>query len=303
MTPATSPRDTTFVDDVVTRFAPSPTGYLHLGHAFSAWLNAEQANQTSRAGGRFLLRIEDIDQTRCRQHFDDAIFEDLAWLGLTWEEPVMRQSARMNIYQHALDNLFERGLIYRCFRSRKDIEDILRAPHAPDASDDATIAFRGAPLAALEERDNLAEGRPFAWRLSLSAAQQELGDAYTTLTYRAQTDTSLVNVSAEPGRFGDVVLGRKDSGTSYHLSSVIDDAAQGITHVTRGEDLRDAAGLHTLLQALLGLPSPVYRHHDLIANVEGQRLSKRDDAMALRTMRETGMSPDDVKALMPQSQN
>lgn len=294
MTGLTPAHGSTNIDAVVTRFAPSPTGYLHLGHAYSARLNAAQAAQ---AGGRFFLRIEDIDQTRCRPHFDDAIFEDLSWLGLTWDAPVMRQSERMDIYQQALCGLFERGLIYRCFRSRKDIEDILRAPHKSDS--EPARAFRGAPLTALEERDNLAEGRPFAWRLSLNAVQQELGEAYATLTYCEETNTGFAQVPAEPERFGDVVLGRKDSGTSYHLSSVIDDAAQGITYVIRGEDLREAAGLHTVLQALLNLPRPIYRHHALITNKDGARLSKRDDAMALRTMRETGMTPDEVRALMP----
>lgn len=211
----------------------------------------------------------------------------------------MRQSARMAIYQSHINDLHQRGLVYRCFRSRKDIDDILRAPHASGVSAKGTRAFRGTPLAAREEQDNLAEGRPFAWRLSLNRAEHELGEAYTILTYREHTDAGLTNVPAAPDRFGDVVLGRKDSGTSYHLSSVIDDAAQGVTHVTRGEDLRDAAGVHTLLQALLNLPRPIYRHHQLIMNAAGQRLSKRDAAMALQTMRETGMTPADVKALMP----
>lgn len=280
---------------MITRFAPSPTGYLHLGHAYSALINAKQAKH---AGGRFLLRMEDIDQTRCRPEFDDAIFEDLAWVGLTWDEPVMRQSERFAIYQDHLDALHRRGLIYRCFRSRKDIEDILRAPHISNEEGSPHV-FRSSPLEALEERDNLAEGRPFAWRVSLRAVQDELGPAYETLSYTEELSGELKRVAADPDRFGDVVLGRKDSGTSYHLSSVVDDAAQGVTHVTRGEDLRDAAGLHTLLQALLDLPHPIYKHHDLIMNEAGERLSKRDNAMALRTMRETGMAPEEVVGLMP----
>lgn len=280
---------------LITRFAPSPTGFLHLGHAYSALINAEQAKQSA---GRFLLRIEDIDQTRCRQEFDDAIFEDLSWLGLTWAQPVMRQSDRMAVYQSCLDDLHARGLVYRCFRSRKDIEDILRAPHTSN-DEQGSRAFTGGPLAALEERDNLAEGKPFAWRLSLSAAAETIGDAFTALSFLEDVDGDVVEVPAAPERFGDVVLGRKDSGTSYHLSSVIDDAAQGVTHVIRGEDLHEAAGLHSLLQALLGLPHPTYCHHHLITNEDGQRLSKRNDAMALRTMRESGLSPEDVRALMP----
>lgn len=290
-----SDKDARKRDGIVTRFAPSPTGYLHLGHAYSALINTHQA---SASDGRFLLRIEDIDQTRCRPDFDAAIFEDLTWLGVTWETPVMRQSERLALYQSHLDTLQAKGLVYRCFRSRKDIEDILRAPHASDANEDLKV-FTGAPLAAGEERDNLADGRPFAWRLSLSAAQEMLGPDYATLNFAEEVDGVLKEVPADPGRFGDVVLGRKDSGTSYHLSSVIDDAAQGVTHVTRGEDLREAAGLHTLLQVLLGLPRPVYRHHDLITNAAGERLSKRDGAMALRSLRESGKSAADVRALMP----
>lgn len=281
---------------MITRFAPSPTGYLHLGHAYSALVNARQAENS---GGELILRIEDIDQTRCRPEFEHAIFEDLAWLGLTWHDTIMRQSERLPLYQEQIEGLHQRGLVYRCFRSRKDIEDILRAPH-PTGQDEPPQAFRSAPLSALEERDNLAEGRPFAWRLSLTAARETLGPAYDTLSFAEDVGGVLENVPAAPDRFGDVVLGRKDSGTSYHLSSVIDDADQGITHVTRGEDLREAAGLHTLLQALLGLPRPVYRHHALITNADGERLSKRDQAMALRTMRDRGMTPKDVKALMPE---
>lgn len=280
---------------MITRFAPSPTGYLHLGHAYSALINAQQAND---ANGQFVLRIEDIDQTRCKPEFEDAIFEDLDWLGLSWEQPVMRQSERMTLYESCLNELSERGLVYRCFRSRKDIEDILRAPHAPDDAGESR-AFTGGPLAALEERDNLAEGKPFAWRLSLSATAEAIGDAYARLSFLEETDGEYVEVSAQPERFGDVVLGRKDSGTSYHLSSVIDDAAQGVTHVTRGQDLREAAGLHTLLQALLNLPRPTYQHHNLITNDDGKRLSKRDNALTLRAMRKNGMAPDDVKALIP----
>lgn len=277
--------------DVVTRFAPSPTGFLHLGHAYSAVINFEQAQA---ADGRFLLRIEDIDQTRCKLEYDAAIFEDLAWLGLTWEDPVMRQSERMEIYESHLAALQERGLVYRCFKTRKDIEDTMNAPHESPA-----IAFRGGPLAALEERDNLAEGKPYAWRLSLTEAEAALGLAFNTLTFAEETEGGLIDVPAEVERFGDVVLGRKDSGTSYHLSSVVDDAEQGVTHVTRGEDLREAAGLHVLLHALLELTPPVYRHHGLILGEDGKRLAKRDQAATLRAMRERGLTPEDVRALLP----
>ena len=277
--------------ETVTRFAPSPTGYLHLGHAYSALVNFNQANATQ---GRFLLRIEDIDQTRCRPEYDAAIFDDLAWLGLTWEEPVIRQSERMAVYEACLAELQDRGLVYRCFRTRKDIEQAMSAPH-----ESPTGAFRSGPLAALEERDNLADGKPYAWRLSLSEAQTALGDAFSALSFREDTNDGPVDVPAEVDRFGDVVLGRKDSGTSYHLSSVLDDAEQGVTHVTRGEDLREAAGLHVLLYALLNLTPPVYRHHALILGEDGKRLAKRDQAATIRAMRERGLTPDNVRAMLP----
>jgi glutamyl-Q tRNA(Asp) synthetase len=277
--------------ETITRFAPSPTGYLHLGHAYSALINFEYARSVH---GQFLLRIEDIDQGRCRPEYESAIYEDLAWFGLEWEQPVLRQSERMAIYEAQLAALQERGLVYRCFKTRKDIEQAMSAPH-----DSPTGAFRGEALAALEERDNLANGKPYAWRLSLTEAKAALGATFSTLVYVEDTPGGLVDQPAEVERFGDVVLGRKDSGTSYHLSSVIDDATQGITHVIRGEDLREAAGLHALVYALLDLKPPVYRHHDLILDDTGKRLSKRDDAATLRAMRERGLTPADVKKLMP----
>ena len=282
---------------IVTRFAPSPTGMLHLGHAHSALLNAATARQ---AQGRFLLRIEDIDAERCRPHFEAAILEDLTWLGIAWDRPVLRQSERLAFYAEALAGLSARGLVYRCFRSRRDIGEAMSAPHAPPHTRPhagSAAAFRGTVMSALEERANLAEGRPFAWRLSLAAAEAELGTAFAVLSFAEEIDGRLVAVPAEPWRFGDVVLGRKDNGTSYHLASVLDDAAQGVTHVIRGEDLREAAGLHTLLQRLLGLPAPVYRHHRLIAGPDGRRLSKRDGAASLRALREAGVSPAEVESL------
>lgn len=277
--------------EIVTRFAPSPTGYLHLGHAYSALINFEFARANT---ARFLLRIEDIDQGRCKPVFEDAIYEDLSWLGLNWEQPVLRQSERMAKYEEKLENLQERGLIYRCFKTRKDIEQAMSAPH-----ESPTGAFRSGPLTAAEERDNLAVGKPYAWRLSLTEAEAALGPAFSKLVHREDTADGLVDQPAEVERFGDVVLGRKDSGTSYHLSSVVDDVAQGISHVIRGEDLREAAGIHALLHALLDLTPPVYKHHDLILDDTGKRLSKRDEAATLRAMRERGLTPDDVKALMP----
>jgi glutamyl-Q tRNA(Asp) synthetase len=268
--------------DITTRFAPSPTGLLHLGHAHSALLNFD-------AGDRFILRIEDIDTTRCKPAFEAAIYEDLAWLGLTWQQPVLRQSERLAIYEKHLVDLQARGLIYRCFKSRQDIETAMSAPHG------AAPIFRSAPLSALEERDNLAEGRPYAWRLSLDAAQQALGRKFSDLSFMENRDGRLIAQPAEAWRFGDVVLGRKDIGTSYHMASVVDDAAQGVTHVIRGEDLREAAGLHRLLQELLGFDAPVYRHHRLITGENGERLSKRSKSLSLREAR---MKEEDVKRII-----
>jgi glutamyl-Q tRNA(Asp) synthetase len=252
----------------VTRFAPSPTGYLHLGHALSA-LTAFDAARA--AGGRFILRIEDIDQGRARSEFDAAIFEDLAWLGLSWEEPVRRQSEHMADYEAALQSLIERNLVYRCFRTRKEIADaIASAPH------EAGEMFRGEALPADEEAAKLEAGEAFAWRLSLKKARAALGPAYFTLVFEDETGL----VRAEPDKHGDVILARKDFPASYHLASVWDDALQGVTHVIRGEDLRDAAHLHVLLQKLLELPQPVYRHHRLMLGEDGKRLAKRDQALA-----------------------
>lgn len=271
----------------VTRFAPSPTGYLHLGHALSA-LTAFDAARA--ANGRFLLRIEDIDLGRARPEFEAAIYEDLAWLGLSWEEPVRRQSEHMAEYAEPLQDLIGRGLVYRCFRTRKEIADaIASAPHGA-----AEERFAGEALPAEEEAQRLAAGGAFAWRLSLKKARAALGPAYFALVFEDETGP----VRAEPERHGDVVLARKDFGASYHLASVWDDALQGVTHVIRGEDLREAAHLHVLLQKLLGLPQPVYRHHRLVLGEDGKRLAKRDRSATLRTLRDAGKTPADVRALV-----
>lgn len=271
----------------VTRFAPSPTGYLHLGHAFSALTAFEAARA---AGGRFLLRIEDIDQTRARPEFEAAIYEDLAWLGIEWETPVRRQSEHMDEYKQVLDGLIARGLLYRDFRTRREIaEAIASAPHG--ASEEM---FRGEALPAAEEAERLAAGEAFAWRLSLKKARAALGPAYFSLVFEDENGV----VRADPEKHGDAVLARKDFPTSYHLASVWDDALQGVTHVIRGEDLREAAHLHVLLQKLLELPRPAYRHHKLMLGEDGKRLAKRDAAATLRAMRENGKTPDDVRALL-----
>lgn len=269
----------------VTRFAPSPTGWLHRGHAFSALTAYAAARQ---AGGRFLLRIEDIDATRCRPEFEAAIYEDLAWLGLAWETPVRRQSEHLEDYHRALRELGERGLIYRCFRTRKEVADaIASAPHG------AMEVFRGAPLAPDEEAARVAAGEAFAWRLSLDAARRALG-GFDALTFDNNGET----VPARPELGGDVVLARKDVGVAYHLAVVVDDALQEITQVIRGEDLFEATHVQRLLQALLGLPTPTYRHHRLLTGPDGRRFAKRDKAETLRDLRGRGITPAEIRQEM-----
>jgi glutamyl-Q tRNA(Asp) synthetase len=279
----------------VTRFAPSPTGFLHLGHAYSALTACRAAKE---AWGRFLLRIEDIDQGRCRPEFEAAIYEDLAWLGLDWEAPVRRQSEHFGEYAAALERLKTNGLVYRCFKTRKEIlDDIASAPHLrPDGPE--APAYRGAPFATAEEASLLAAGAPYAWRLSLAAARERLGAAYARLSFREEIGGALREVAARPEMFGDAVIARKDAGTSYHLASVHDDALQGVTHVIRGEDLAAAAHLHRLLQALLDWPAPTYRHHRLITDTQGKRLAKRDKGATLRALREGGATREDVLAMI-----
>jgi len=261
----------------VTRFAPSPTGYLHKGHAFSA-LTAFGAARA--AGGRFILRIEDIDATRCRPEFESAIYEDLAWLGLAWEQPVRRQSEHLDDYQAALSRLEADGMLYRCFRTRKEVaEAMASAPHG------AMEVFRGGPLPRGEEMRRLAAGEPFAWRLSLDAAARKLG-GFGGLSF-AEGE---VEMAAKPELGGDVILARKDVGVAYHLAVTVDDALQGITHVIRGCDLFEATHVQRLLQALLGLPTPAYRHHDLLLGPDGKRFAKRDRSETLQALREGGLS-------------
>ena len=268
----------------ITRFAPSPTGYLHRGHAFSA-LSASGAARD--ADGRFLLRLEDIDRTRCRPAYEAAILEDLAWLGLEWATPVRRQSDHMADYRAALDGLAARGITYRCFRTRREIaEAIEAAPHG------AMDAWQGAPLAPAEERRRLEAGEPYAWRLSLDAARRALGGV-DELTF---VDEDRGVIAARPELGGDVVLARKDVGVAYHLAVVHDDALQGVTHVIRGEDLLEATHVQRLLQALLGFPTPIYRHHRLLTGRDGKRFAKRDGAETLRSLRGSGMTARELRA-------
>lgn len=272
----------------VTRFAPSPTGYLHRGHAYSA-LTAYRAAR--EAGGRFLLRIEDIDATRSRPEYEAAILEDLAWLGLGWETPVRRQSAHLPEYHAAIEALRVRGLVYRCFKTRKEI-DIGRAPHEPQAP------YVGAPPSPDEEAERLARGEPFAWRLSLAAARETLGgfEALTFVEEGAGPNGETGLIRARPELAGDIVLARKDVGVAYHLAVVHDDALQGVTHVIRGHDLFEAAHIQRLLQALLGLPTPTYRHHGLLVGPDGKRYAKRDKAQTLRELRAAGVSAEALRA-------
>jgi glutamyl-Q tRNA(Asp) synthetase len=281
------------MNEFVTRFAPSPTGFLHLGHAFST-LTAHRAAQS--AGGRFLLRIEDIDRTRCRSGFETAIYEDLDWLELDWEEPVRRQSDHFDDYAAALEPLREKGVVYRCFRTRKEIlDEIASAPHLSEEGPEGA-AYVGAPLAPEEEEALLATGAPFAWRLSIAASKNLLGAAYSELSFTEETPDGVRRVRATPEIFGDAVIARKDNGTSYHLASVHDDALQGVTHVIRGADLYHAAHLHRLLQTLLGYPEPVYRHHRLLTDDAGKRFAKRDKAAMLRSMRDASVAANEVIA-------
>lgn len=268
----------------VTRFAPSPTGLLHAGHAVSA-LTAFEAAQA--AGGRFLLRIEDTDQTRCRPDYDAALLEDLRWLGLDWEEPVRRQSQHMGEYAACLDRLRDRGLLYRCFRTRREImAAIADAPHGPGD------AVTPGPHPADEEARRLEAGDAFAWRLSMARARDALGPRWRDLGFEADGAWT----PADPARAGDLILARKEFPASYHLACVHDDALQGVTHVIRGEDLREAAHVQVLLQALMGLPTPVYRHHPLVLDGDGRRLAKRDGAPALRDLRARGVRPGDIRS-------
>ena len=240
----------------VTRFAPSPTGRLHLGHAYSALFAADRA---ARTGGRFLLRIEDIDRSRCRPEFEAGILEDLAWLGLAWEEPVRRQSDHMEDYAGALAALDARGLLYPCFCTRKEIEAAATAPHGPEGAPYSGACRKLSP-AECEER--MARGDPYALRL--------IDD--------------------------NTVVARKDIRTSYHLAVVVDDALQGVTLVTRGEDLAFAVPIQNRLQRLLGLPVPAYEHHPLLTDASGRRLAKRDRALTLQSLRRDGVSPDEIRA-------
>lgn len=269
-----------------TRFAPSPTGFLHLGHAYSALFAYEAARQN---GGRFLVRLENIDPLRCRPEFERAILEDLAWLGLDWDGPVRRQSEHMEVYRAALEALMGLGVVYPCFCTRRqirmEVEEAGRAPHGPSGEPVYPGICRS--LSAEERERRIRRGEPFAWRLDVEKALSRTGPLWW-YDYRAGW------VEATPQIFGDVVIARKDIPTSYHLSVTVDDHLQGVTLVTRGEDLFHATHIHRLLQALLGLDTPRYYHHNLVADSRGQRMAKRNRAVTLRHLRDCGRRPDDI---------
>jgi glutamyl-Q tRNA(Asp) synthetase len=273
--------------ETVTRFAPSPTGQLHLGHAFSALFAYGAAHE---AAGRFLLRIEDIDQTRCRPAFEQAIYRDLAWLGLEWEQPVRRQSEHFDLYRDALDRLTGLGLIYPCFCSRKAIaaENAAAgaAPHGPDGT-----IYPGScrHLSTAEREERQSRGMPYALRLDMAATAAQTGPLRWIERDKGE-------IAVDPFLHGDVVIARKDIPTSYHLSVTLDDAIQGVTLVTRGEDLMPATHIHRLLQAVLGLPVPDYRHHKLLTDADGRRLAKRDGAESLASLRQKGADPAEIRA-------
>ena len=270
----------------VTRFAPSPTGLLHLGHAHAALFAARLAEA---AGGRFLLRLEDIDPGRCRPDYAAAIEEDLAWLGLRWEGPVRVQSAHLPEYRAALDRLAGMGLLYACFCTRAEIaREIAASGHAPHGLDGPRYPGTCRRLAAAERAARVADGVPHALRLDMAAA---LAAAPADLSFHELGEGRL---RCDPAPFGDVVLARKDAPASYHLCVTHDDAAQGVTLVTRGADLKPATQLHRLLQALLGWPEPAYAHHPLLVGADGKRLAKRDGAPTIRGLREAGASAAEV---------
>lgn len=286
----------------VFRFAPSPNGLLHLGHALSALTNQHLAR---RMHGRLLLRIEDIDTVRCTPEFEAAMLRDLAWLELDWETPVRRQSEHFMDYREALSRLMDHGLVYPAFLSRAAMRDMIvareasgeRWPRDPD----------GVPLYPGEEDRTLSpmrrqklmmEGQPFAWRLDMGKAVAMAAEDLSWSEASGEILDVIEHVAADAAAWGDVIIARRDVPTSYHLSVVVDDALQGVTHVVRGADLRAATAVHRLLQRLLGLPEPVYHHHRLILGPDGRKLSKSHGDLALATRRDRGETPDDIRRLV-----
>ena len=273
------------------RFAPSPNGRLHLGHARSALLNEGLARAT---GGRLLLRIEDIDRARCRPELEASLRADLAWLGLGFDGPVRRQSERFEAYRAALADLRGRGLAYPCFCSRRAVAEAAGGRKDPDGAPLYPGTCRGLPDAIAAAR--IEAGAPHAWRLDLDRALEAAPGPHPIRRFEPGGPETVV--PAEPRRWGDPVIGRRDAPTSYHLAVVLDDADQGVTHVVRGADLLAATDLHVLLQALLGLPSPAYHHHALLRDAAGLKLSKSLGSEALADLRDRGVTPEDIRAAL-----
>ena len=286
----------------VTRFAPSPNGWLHLGHAYSALIGARHAQA---AGGQFLVRLEDIDVGRARPHFVDGIYQDLAWLGLSWPEPVMVQSERFGVYEAALRKLRDMDLVYPCWATRRDIQATLETLHGdkkdwprdPDGAPVYPGLYRDTPDST--RKSLMFEGGSYAWRLDMQKALTMAATKSETLFYTEILDGVATRLPLDPQSYGDVVLARKDVPTSYHLAVVIDDAAQGVTQVTRGQDLAPATAIHRLLQILLDLPEPDYHHHALVRDISGRRLSKQAGDSGFRELRQQGMTLEEVLALLP----
>jgi glutamyl-Q tRNA(Asp) synthetase len=280
----------------VFRFAPSPNGYLHLGHALSAVIDFEMARAMN---GRFLLRMEDIDATRCRLEFEQAIYEDLGWLGTAWEQPVRRQSEHLDAYRTALEKLGD--LIYPSFESRAEIARLVaerdaKAPWPRDPDGAPLYPGKAKHLPAHERDARIAAGEPYALRLDMNAAVARTGPLTWDEIGEHPKDEH-ETLMAHPEAWGDVILARKDTPTSYHLSVVVDDALQGVTHVVRGQDLQSATSVHRVLQELLGLPAPHYHHHRLVLDADGRKLSKSNQSTALRELRQQGATPDKIRRM------
>ena len=283
----------------ILRFAPSPNGYLHLGHAYSALLNYDMAREL---GGRLLLRIEDIDAERCRPEYEAAIYEDLRWLGVSWAEPVRRQSKHFEDYAAAIAELEKQGLLYPSFETRSELNfmvaDLDRHGRWPRDPDGVPIyPGRARKLSAVERKRRRAAGEPFALRLAMDAAVARVGALHWTET-GAGPHGQTGRITAAPQMWGDVVLARKETPTSYHLAAVLDDALQSVTDVVRGQDLFWSTSVHRVIQALLGLPEPTYHHHQLILDDEGRKLSKSTAATGLRELRDAGATARDIRRMI-----
>ncbi|WP_373086030.1 tRNA glutamyl-Q(34) synthetase GluQRS [Sneathiella sp.] len=272
---------------IITRFAPSPTGYLHLGHVYSATLAWQAARES---GGEFLLRMEDIDTGRCRPEFEQAVYEDLAWLGLEWTHPVRRQSEHFEDYAAVLSKLDDRGFIYPCFCTRKEISaEVTESESAPHGRQSLVYPGTCRQLTDRERQQRFERGDPYALRLNMVNAIASVD--LQSLKFHEQ-DKGMIR--CDPARFGDIILARKETPTSYHLAVTFDDAIQGINHVIRGQDLFPSTHIHRLLQALLGLPTPGYFHHGLISDTKGRKLSKRDKDATVKSLRDYGYQPEEV---------